>query len=110
MRISDGSSDVCSSDLRIDTMLAQHPGDQCAITDIADHQLGATHRIAKSGTQIVDDDNALATCDQLLDNMTADVTGTTGDEDAVVHDDEPPGTAGTRAEPAWHARQLFCAT
>lgn len=62
-------------------MLHQHACHQFKIADIADDQLCATHRLAKTGAQVVYDDDPFAPRHQLLDDVTADVTGAAGDED-----------------------------
>ena len=62
-------------------MLAQHPADELAVADLADHQRGVEHRLPEAGDETVEHHDLLAALAQLQDDVAADVTGAAGDED-----------------------------
>jgi hypothetical protein len=67
-------------DDRVDAVLGQHAVHQRAIADVANHQFGASHRLAEPGGQIIEHHAAFAALHQLQQRVTADVPGTTRDE------------------------------
>ena len=66
---------------RVDLVLGQHTCDGFAIARIADDQWRAKHRAAIAGREIVEHDDAVAALAKLTDDVAADVTGATGDQD-----------------------------
>ena len=69
-------------DDRLHAVLAHDAADELLIADVADDERGiGRHRPAKAGRQVVEDDDALATVEELEHHVAADVTGSAGDED-----------------------------
>ena len=69
-------------DDRLHAVFAHDAADELLIADVADDEGGVgRHRPAKAGRQVVEDDDALATIEELENHMAADVTGSAGNED-----------------------------
>ena len=62
---------------------SEQPIDEASVGRIADDQWRAEHRAAITGREIVEDHDPLAVLDELANDVTADVAGTAGDEDAA---------------------------
>ena len=65
---------------RLDTVLGEEPGHQGVIADVPDDEFARGHGLAKAAAEVIQHDDALCGCPQLLYNMAADIAGAAGDE------------------------------
>ena len=68
--------------------------DGSAIRRVTDDERRAEHRGPIATREIVEDHDALAALDELADDVAADVTGTAGDEDGILHGTHVTSRAG----------------
>ena len=69
---------------RVYLVLRQQPGHQRIVPHVSDHQFTRRNRLPEAPAQVIQDDDALTGLAELADDMTADITGTAGDQYASV--------------------------
>jgi len=71
---------------RVDRVAVEQPSDEVLIAGIADDQFAIGHRFAKTLAQVVQRDYVVAGAAEQFDDMRADVTSSTRDQD-ITHED-----------------------